>query len=115
MSATRATLFGRHGHQANTHFDDSVRDMESNNNAAIIELTSQIDEITNIARGMKTELNQQNDLIRILDDKFQAARSALGGTMKNLGVLASSSNPRHLWALAGFVILFVGLIWFMAR
>jgi hypothetical protein len=97
------------------HTDHSTEAMEARNNAAIVDLSNQIDEITGIARGIRGELGSQNALIRALDDKFQAARSSLSGTMNRLGVLASQSNPRHLWALLGFVTFAIIFLWMFAR
>ncbi|GMH72235.1 hypothetical protein TrRE_jg3327 [Triparma retinervis] len=79
--------------------------MESQNNERIGALSDQVAALKSLTLDINSEVTEQNRLLNDMDSGFGNIGGLLGSTMNRITTMMDATGSRHMWYLAGFVIL----------
>lgn len=110
MAGRGGSLFGRGGASAPVRTDETAESLERHNDTAIINLHSQVKEAGNIARGIRTAVEGQNDALRGIGDQMGSLRDGIGASSNRLTALnAQSSQKNTLYIVVAVCLVFIAL------
>lgn len=89
--------------------------LESENDAQIGALAGKVAALKDISSQINIHIKGDNKLLDDLDNSMDSTSGLLGGTMKRLGVIASSGGGWHMTYLAMFVVAVFLILWRMTK
>ena len=79
--------------------------LESQNDSRINTLTDQVSALKSLTININQEVLSQNQMLNGMDDTFGSVGDLLGRTIGKIKTMMDQTGGRHMWYLAGFIIL----------
>ncbi|GMI43676.1 hypothetical protein TrCOL_g2930 [Triparma columacea] len=89
--------------------------MENQNNERIGALSDQVATLKSLTLDINTEVSEQNRLLDGMDTSFNNIGGLLGSTMNRITTMMDATGSRHMWYLAGFVVVVMVFLYIMMK
>mmetsp|Transcript_18312 Transcript_18312/g.38095 ORF Transcript_18312/g.38095 Transcript_18312/m.38095 type:complete len:133 (-) Transcript_18312:45-443(-) len=106
---------GQSSNNANMYGQTNQQIMESQNNERIGALSDQVAALKSLTIDINSEVTEQNRLLDDMDSGFGDIGGLLGSTMNRITTMMDATGSRHMWYLAGFVIVVMVFLYSMMK
>ncbi|GMH66759.1 hypothetical protein TrLO_g3048 [Triparma laevis f. longispina] len=89
--------------------------LENQNDNRINTLTDQVSALKSLTININNEVVSQNNMINGMDDSFVGVGDLLGGTIGKIKTMMDQTGGRHMWYLAGFIILVMTFLYWTMK
>eukprot|EP00921_Rhytidocystis_pertsovi_P025808 GHVQ01041677.1.p1 GENE.GHVQ01041677.1~~GHVQ01041677.1.p1 ORF type:complete len:195 (-),score=49.32 GHVQ01041677.1:202-786(-) len=98
---------GGMGGGASKYGQAAVELMEAENDDAMVDLESKVQDLKSVSLAMRGEVQESNRILSTMGSQFDAVGNLMGGTLAKLKALVNGRSGRHIWYMMLFAVLMI--------